>query len=44
MVPSGHVIQAGLITMLPRTFPEDTQEMLDSKLMSAVQEAVAATL
>lgn len=43
MVPSGHVIQAGLITMLLRTSPEDTEEMLDSQLMSVVQEAVAAT-
>lgn len=44
MVPSGHVIQDGLITVLLRTFPEDTKEMLDSQLMSVVQEAVVTTL
>ena len=44
MVPGGHVMRADLMTMLLRTSPEDTEEMPDSKPVSAAREAVAATL
>ena len=36
--------RADLMTMLLRTSPEDTEEMPDSKPVSAAREAVAATL